>query len=156
MRAPRGVAGAFSKSPTLRLALAGNGALMPSSQNGTTTAAASCARAVDRYADRAHFDRVPPIKSSLTGIIQLLSIEPSATQTLRESSVMRHDLASIPEAVETRAGRTKLLSRLYRDIGLAAVAAELQLPAQEFDLEVGESIERGSRYLPPKIAARAS
>jgi hypothetical protein len=69
---------------------------------------------------------------------------------------MRHDLASIPEVLETRAGRTRLLSRLYRDIGLAAVAAELQLPAQEFDLEVGESIERGSRYLPTKPAVRAS
>jgi hypothetical protein len=69
---------------------------------------------------------------------------------------MRHDLASIPEVLETRAGRTRLLSRLYRDIGLAAVAAELQLPAQDFDLEVGESIERGSRYLPTKAAVRAS
>ena len=68
---------------------------------------------------------------------------------------MRHDLASIPEVLETRAGRTRLLSRLYRDIGLAAVAAELQLPAQEFVLEVGESIERGSRYLPTKPAVRA-
>ena len=62
---------------------------------------------------------------------------------------MRHDFASIPDALETRAGRTRLLSRLYRDIGLAAVAAELRLPAREFDLEVGESIERGTRYLSP-------
>jgi hypothetical protein len=62
---------------------------------------------------------------------------------------MRHDLASIPDALETRAGRTRLLSRLYRDIGLAAVAAELRLPAREFELEVGESIERGTRYLSP-------
>ncbi len=69
---------------------------------------------------------------------------------------MRHDLASIPEVLETRAGRTRLLSRLYRDIGLAAVAAELKLPAQEFDLEVGESIERGSRYLATKPAVGAS
>jgi hypothetical protein len=69
---------------------------------------------------------------------------------------MRHDLASIPEVLETRAGRTRLLSRLYRDIGLAAVAAELQLPAQDFDLEVGEAIERGSRYLPTRPAVRAS
>jgi hypothetical protein len=69
---------------------------------------------------------------------------------------MRHDLASIPEVLETRAGRTRLLSRLYRDIGLAAVAAELQLAAQDFDLDVGESIERGSRYLPIKAAVRVS
>jgi hypothetical protein len=63
---------------------------------------------------------------------------------------MRHDFASIPDVLESRAGRTRLLSRLYRDIGLAAVAAELRLPAQEFELEVGESIERGARYLSPK------
>src|SRR5271163_2113874 len=69
---------------------------------------------------------------------------------------MRHDLASIPEVLETRAGRTRLLSRLYRDIGLAAVAAELQLPAQEFDLEIGESIERAPPSPPTKPAVGAS
>ena len=62
---------------------------------------------------------------------------------------MRHDFASIPDVLEFSAGRTRLLSRLYRDIGLAAVAAELRLPAQEFELEVGELIERGTRYLSP-------
>jgi hypothetical protein len=69
---------------------------------------------------------------------------------------MRHDLASIPDALENRAGRSRLLSRLYRDIGMAAVAAELELTAQEFDLEVGESIERGARYLLPKPVIVAS
>jgi len=69
---------------------------------------------------------------------------------------MRHDLASIPEALEARAGRTRLLSRLYRDIGLAAVAAELQLPAQEFDLDVGEAIERGARFLVSKPTVQFS
>ena len=69
---------------------------------------------------------------------------------------MRHDLASIPDALETRAGQSRLLSRLYRDIGLAAVAAELRLAPQEFDLEVGESIERGARYLSPRQTVLAS
>jgi hypothetical protein len=69
---------------------------------------------------------------------------------------MRHDLASIPDALESRAGRSRLLSRLYRDIGMAAVADELELPAQEFELEVGEAIERGSRYLAPKRQVIAS
>ncbi len=69
---------------------------------------------------------------------------------------MRHDLASIPDALENRAGRSRLLSRLYRDIGMAAIAAELELPAQEFELDVGESIERGSRYLLPKPTVLAS
>jgi hypothetical protein len=42
------------------------------------------------------------------------------------------------------------LSRLSRDVGLAAVAAELNLPASAFDLDVGEAVERGSRYLAPR------
>jgi hypothetical protein len=69
---------------------------------------------------------------------------------------MRHDLASIPDPIEVRAGRSRLLSRLYRDIGLAAVAAELRLPAQEFELDLGEAIERGSRYLAPRLNVLAS
>jgi hypothetical protein len=60
---------------------------------------------------------------------------------------MRHDLTAIPEVVEMRAGRSRLLSRLYRDIGLAAVAAEFELPMKDFDPELGEAVERGARYL---------
>jgi hypothetical protein len=62
---------------------------------------------------------------------------------------MRHDFASIPDAIEARAGRSRLLSRLYREIGLAAVAVELELPAREFEPEIEQAIERGSRYLAP-------
>ena len=51
---------------------------------------------------------------------------------------MRQDLSATPDVVEAPAGRSRLLSRLYRDVGLAAVAAELELPASAFDLEVGE------------------
>ncbi len=65
---------------------------------------------------------------------------------------MRHDLTAIPDVIEARAGRSRLLSRLYRDIGLAAVAAEFELPVEEFDPELGEAVERGARYLaPPKV-----
>jgi hypothetical protein len=69
---------------------------------------------------------------------------------------MRHDFASIPDAIEARAGRSRLLSRLYREIGMAAVAAELELPAQEFEPEVEQAIERGSRYLAPSPVGLAS
>ena len=65
---------------------------------------------------------------------------------------MRHDLTAIPDVIEARAGRSRLLSRLYRDIGLAAVAAEFERPVEEFDPELGEAVERGARYLaPPKV-----
>jgi hypothetical protein len=63
---------------------------------------------------------------------------------------MRQDLSAAPDVVEVPAGRSRLLSRLYRDVGLAAVAAELELPASAFDLEVGEAVERGARYLAPR------
>ncbi len=62
---------------------------------------------------------------------------------------MRHDLSAIPDAVEVPAGRTRLLARLYRDIGLAAVAEELGLAPEEFEPELETSITRGARYLPP-------
>ncbi len=65
---------------------------------------------------------------------------------------MRHDLTAIPDVIEVRAGRGRLLSRLYRDVGLAAVAAELELPVEDFEPELGEALERGARYLaPPKL-----
>ena len=63
---------------------------------------------------------------------------------------MRHDLTAIPDVIETRAGRSRLLSRLYRDIGLAAVAAEFELRAADFEPELGEAVERGARYLLPR------
>jgi hypothetical protein len=39
---------------------------------------------------------------------------------------------------------------------MAAVAAELELPAQEFEPEVEQAIERGSRYLAPSPVGLAS
>jgi hypothetical protein len=63
---------------------------------------------------------------------------------------MRQDLSAAPDVVEVPAGRSRLLSRLYRDVGLAAVAAELDLPATAFEPELGQSVERGARYLAPR------
>ena len=71
-------------------------------------------------------------------------------------SAMRHDLASIPDALESRAGPSRLLSRLYRDIGLAAIAAELELPARDLEPDLEQSIERGARYLSPRSHDLAS
>ncbi len=70
---------------------------------------------------------------------------------------MRHDLTAIPDVVEVRAGRSRLLSRLYRDIGLAAVAAEFELPAEEFDPQPRSSdrprggVARGGRAAGEKL-----
>ena len=69
---------------------------------------------------------------------------------------MRHDLSAIPDVIEAPAGRSRLLSRLYRDIGLAAVAAELELAGERLDPELEQSIQRGMRYLAPRPLAMAS
>jgi hypothetical protein len=69
---------------------------------------------------------------------------------------MRHDLSAIPDVIETRAGRSRLLSRLYHDIGLAAVAAEFELPVRDFEPDLGEAVERGTRYLVPRNLDLAS
>ena len=63
---------------------------------------------------------------------------------------MRHDFAAIPDAIEAPAGRTRLLSRLYRDIGIAAVALELDLSRDQLEPEVVACVERGARFLLPE------
>jgi hypothetical protein len=52
-----------------------------------------------------------------------------------------------PAAIEKRAGASRLLSRLYRDVGLAAVAEELSLPPRGMESEIAAAIERGSALL---------
>jgi hypothetical protein len=69
---------------------------------------------------------------------------------------MRHDLSAIPDALEAPAGRSRLLARLSRDIGIAAVAKELGLEPRECEPELATSIERGARYLAPSKMAFAS
>ena len=60
---------------------------------------------------------------------------------------MRQDLSVNAPVVQQRAGSSPLLSRLYRDVGLAAVAAELDVRSDAMELDVAEAIERGVRQL---------
>ncbi|HXT05571.1 MAG TPA: hypothetical protein VN715_01375 [Roseiarcus sp.] len=60
---------------------------------------------------------------------------------------MRHDVSAIPDVIEKPAGRSRLLSRLYHEIGLAAVAFELDVEVKDLDPESYEAIRRGARYL---------
>lgn len=78
-----------------------------------------------------------------------------------EKSVsMRQDLPAqsqtSPEMLEHRAGPSKLLSRLYRDVGMAAVAAELNLRADAFEPEVARAVERGASLLAPRRSVLAA
>jgi hypothetical protein len=60
---------------------------------------------------------------------------------------MRQELAVVPEVIEKAAGRSRLLSRLYHEIGLAAVAFELDVEVETLEPESYEAIRRGARYL---------
>jgi len=69
------------------------------------------------------------------------------------SSVLSNeDIPVDPSSVEKPAGKSRLLSRLYRDIGLAAVAAELELPARSLSPELAEAVERGASMLETRDA----
>ncbi len=59
---------------------------------------------------------------------------------------MRDVFDAIPEAV----GRSgSVLTRIYHDIGLAAVADALNLLCADFDPDMNQSLERGEFYLLP-------
>ena len=62
---------------------------------------------------------------------------------------MRHDFDAIPEAESQRDGFGSMLTRIYHDIGLAAVADALGLMAAEFDADLVQAIERGEYFLIP-------
>ena len=69
---------------------------------------------------------------------------------------MRHEVTAAPDAMEKRAGRSRLLSRLYHEIGLAAVAFELDVEVTELAPESYEAIRRGARYLNFELLEMAS
>jgi hypothetical protein len=69
---------------------------------------------------------------------------------------MRQDLPAKTQSLEQRAGQSKLLSRLYRDVGLAAVAAELELQANTFEPDVAEAVARGAPLLAPRRSILAA
>jgi hypothetical protein len=60
---------------------------------------------------------------------------------------MRQDLLSDSPVVQQRAGHSRLLSRLYRDVGLAAVAAELDLELDVLEPDMVEAVQRGATVL---------
>jgi hypothetical protein len=60
----------------------------------------------------------------------------------------------IPDASDERSAGS-VLARIYRDIGLAAIAEALRLPMDGFEPEMIESLERGEFYLLPPADALA-
>jgi hypothetical protein len=60
----------------------------------------------------------------------------------------------IPDAGDERKALS-ILTRIYLDIGLAAVAEALRLPPDGFEPDMIESLERGEFYLLPPAGALA-
>jgi hypothetical protein len=60
---------------------------------------------------------------------------------------MRQEMSAIPEVLEKPAGKSRLLSRLYHEIGMAAVAFELDIDIAQLPPQSSEAIRRGARYL---------
>ena len=60
----------------------------------------------------------------------------------------------IPDASDERSAGS-VLARIYRDIGLAAIAEALRLPTDGFEPEMIELLERGEFYLLPPADALA-
>ena len=51
------------------------------------------------------------------------------------------------ERAELKARASRLLAGIYRSVGLAAVAGELELPPEDFEPELRKAVNRGARYL---------
>jgi hypothetical protein len=68
---------------------------------------------------------------------------------------MRDDFDAIPDRGGRRGAEGTMLTRIYHDIGLAAVADALNLLTVEFDRELKDSLERGEYYLLPADPATA-
>jgi hypothetical protein len=66
-----------------------------------------------------------------------------------KSVSMRQDSSAnpTPPVIEQRAGESRLLSRLYREVGMAVVAAELDLQLETLEPDIAESIRRGASAL---------
>jgi len=69
---------------------------------------------------------------------------------------MQHNPTANPPVLEQRAGPSRLMSRLYREVGLAAVAAEFGIPATAFERDVAEAIERGASAMASLRRVRAA
>jgi hypothetical protein len=66
---------------------------------------------------------------------------------------MRDDFDAIPDPGGGRRAPGTMLTRIYHDIGLAAVADALNLLTVEFDPDLNDSLERGEFYLVPPVPA---
>lgn len=60
---------------------------------------------------------------------------------------MRQNTPPASDSTEKPSRKNLMLSRLYREIGLAAVAFELDIMPHDLEPEFREAVRRGARYL---------
>ena len=65
------------------------------------------------------------------------------------------DLPGEAPAIAVHETRESLISKIYRDIALAAIASELQMPASALEPELGDAVKRGVRYIEFLLKSRA-
>jgi hypothetical protein len=74
---------------------------------------------------------------------------------------MHEDLSINRAGVDRMLGHLRPLSSMCREVGLAAVAAELHLAVDDLELDTADAVERGAAALflagfGPRLAARVS
>ncbi len=57
------------------------------------------------------------------------------------------DALTAEDRTELKARASRLLAGIYRSVGLAAVAGELELTADDLEPELRKLVKRGARYL---------
>jgi hypothetical protein len=55
----------------------------------------------------------------------------------------RSDFPPVLEAAKTEPRTSRFMARIYRDIGLAVVAATLEIPTNDLDIVLEEAIKSG-------------
>jgi len=69
---------------------------------------------------------------------------------------MRQEPPAPPQTFEAPAAGARLLARMHREVGLAAIAIELNLLEEDLGEEMEDAIERGARLLAEFSLALAS
>jgi hypothetical protein len=59
-------------------------------------------------------------------------------------------------AIPIGESRESLALKIYRDIGLAAVASELEMPVNSLEPDLGAAVRRGARYIDFLLKSRAA
>ena len=66
---------------------------------------------------------------------------------LSQSQSFKSPAVALPAATEALKRPSRLMSGIYHDIGMAAVAISLDLAVESLEPEAHEAVKRGARYI---------